>query len=217
MKETKYKIIALVALVILSIMTGFFIGRSTIEQEHTTVVKYQKGERVTDSISYPVPVNVTKPIDTANIIKQCVKDGIYSELFPDKTVIEYIEITKEDTSKILEDWATKRYYSEKLFDIDTLGSCTVDVAVQYNRILLLEYSYLPVTKVVTHDIYKTKTFSPFIGGGLIGIPTNGNLMLGLSVDGGVFIKEKYGVKLQYGHMFDLSRYNLYGLSFVYKF
>jgi len=217
MKEKRHMLIIVLILVLLSLAMGFFIGRSTVRTDYSTIVKYQKGEEIVDSIRYPVPIDVIRPVDTANIIMQCVKDGIYAELFPEKTVFEYIEVTREDTNRILEDWATKRIYSEKLFDIDTVGTFSIEATVQYNRISLLEYSYIPVTKVVSNNSIMVRTFSPFIGGGLVCIPSSESLMLGVSFDGGIFIKEKYGIKVQYGHMFDVNRYNLYGLSFVYKF
>jgi hypothetical protein len=214
----KWKIAAYIVAIIGILLLGFYLGRTTIKNNiPETIVKYTKGEKITDSIPYPVPVNTIRPIDTANIIMQCVKNGIYYELFPEKTITEYIEITKEDTSKILEDWATKRIYSEKLFDSDTIGSCIVNATVQYNRLSLLEYTYTPVIKQTIINSNKIKLFSPFIGGGFVLIPTKNYINMGLNIDGGFFIKEKYGVKLQYGHMFDIERNNIFGASFIYKF
>ena len=209
MDEKKWKIIAYALAIIGFILLGFYLGRTSVDKKHPeTIVKYIKGEKIKDSIPFPVPYEIVKPIDTANIIKQCVKDGIYFDLFPEKTVIEYVEVTKEDTSRILEDWASKRLYKETLFDIDTVGNCVVDLSVQYNRLSLIEYTYTPVTKNVTNNIYKVNLFNPFIGGGLLAIPYKEYLDLGLSVDGGFFIKEKYGIKLQYGYMLNQELANL---------
>lgn len=218
MEINKWKIIAYIIAIIGILFLGFYIGRTTVkEKEPITIIKYEKGEEIHDSIPYPEPYEVIKPIDTANIIKDCVKNGIYYELFPEKTVVEYIEITKEDTTRIIEDWATKRLYKETLFDIDTLGTCTIDATVQYNRLSLLEYSYIPITKSVETTLYNVKLFSPFIGGGVIGFPYKGGFDLGFSIDGGFFIKEKFGMKLQYGHVFDVEKHDIISASILYKF
>ena len=217
MDINKWKIFAYIVAIIGFMLLGFYMGRATIEiKEPETIIKYEKGDQIIDSISYPVPYEVIKPVDTANIIKQCVKDGIYFELFPEKTVVEYVEVTKEDTLKILEDWASKRLYNETLFDIDTLGSCIVDLSVQYNRLSLLGYTYTPISKTVTTNIYKVKLFSPYIGGGLLMLPKEDYWNFGFSVDGGFFIKEKYGLKLQYGYILNKERNNIIGASFLYK-
>lgn len=217
MQINKWKIFAYIVAIIGFMLLGFYIGRATIDvKEPETIIKYEKGETITDSIPYPVPYEVIKPVDTANIIKQCVQDGIYFDLFPEKTVVEYVEVTKEDTLRIIEDWASKRLYKETLFDIDTLGKCIIDLSVQYNRMSLIGYTYTPVSKTITNNIYKVNTFSPFIGGGLLMIPKNDYCNLGFSIDGGFFIKEKYGLKLQYGHILNNERNNIFGASFLYK-
>ena len=217
MNTNIWKIVAYTLIVIGFILFGFYIGRSSVEvKPPTTIIKYIKGDTIQDSIPYPEPYEVYKPIDTANIIKQCVKDGIYYELFPEKTVVEYIEPTKEDTMKILADWATKRLYSETLFDIDTVGKCVVNAEVQYNRMMLIGYSYIPVTKVVTIEKNNVHRFSPFIGCGMIIGQKGTDIMAYPNFEGGMFINETYGVKAQIGRDF-INNWNIYGLSFLYKF
>ena len=197
---------------------GFCIGRRTIDiGTPKTEVKYVKGEKITDSIPYPQPVEVIKPIDTANIIKQCVKNGIYYELFPEKVVTEYIEITKEDTAAIIKDWATKRMYSETLFDIDTVGKCVVNASVQYNRISLLSYDYVPIEKQISITTNKVRFFSPYIGiGVLVDNDFNDYLNYIPTASFGFFIKEKYGVNFQYGKSFK-NKNNFFDVSLLYKF
>lgn len=184
--------------------------------EHIKIV-YVEGETITDSIPYPVPKYEIKPVDTANIIMACVKDGIYTELFPEKIVTEYIEITKEDTAEIIKDWGTKRLYSETLFDIDSIGRCVIGASVQYNRLSQISYDYTPVIKTVTITENRVKLFSPYVGAGVLiindfykytnFIPT---------VNVGFFVKETYGLHIQYGKDFGTGN-NLYGASFQYKF
>ena len=214
----KWKIAAYIVAIIGILLLGFYLGRTTIKNnvpETNTI--YIEGEKIIDSIPYPVPYEVVKPTDTADVIRQCVKDGIYTELFPEKIVTEYIEVTKEDTTEIILDWGTKRLYSEKIFDIDTVGSCTVNASVQYNRLSLISYDYIPITKQTTINEYRVKAFSPYIGFGLVVcddffdienyIPT---------LNGGFFIKEKYGINILYGKSVKNGG-NFYGTSLLYKF
>lgn len=216
--EKRLQIICVIVGIIAFGILGFYFGRKTLNvgKPHTEVV-YVKGDKITDSIPYPVPYEVVRPADTADIIRQCVKDGIYTELFPEKIITEYIEITKEDTTEIIRDWATKRLYSETVFDIDTIGKCTIDASVQYNRMTLLSYSYVPVTKVTTITEYRVKFFSPYIGAGILLNNDFSNYMNVIpTINAGFFVKEKYGVHLQYGKMLE-NKNNLYGVSLLYKF
>lgn len=216
--EKRLQIICVIIAILCFGLIGFWLGRKTVpfKESHTEIV-YVKGDKITDSIPYPVPYEVVKPTDTADIIRQCVKDGIYTELFPKKIVTEYIEITKEDTAEIISDWGTKRLYSEKIFDIDTVGTCTIEASVQYNRLTLLSYNYIPITKQIITDNYKVKLFSPYIGAGVLVENDISNYMnLIPSVNAGFFIKEKYGLNIQYAKMLK-SKNNLYGISLLYKF
>ena len=214
----KKTLIVFVISILLFGALGFYLGRKTIDNgTPKTEVTYIKGERITDSIPYPDPYYVSKPIDTANIIKQCVKDGIYTELFPEKTITEYIEITKDDTTAIMLDWATKRLYSETLFDIDTVGKCVVGATVQYNRLSLLSYDYTPIEKTVMITTNKVRLFSPYIGVGVFvdnDFKDYFNIMP--SASAGFFIKEKYGMNFQYAKSLKTQN-NFYGASLLYKF
>ena len=217
-EKTKRTLICFIISILLCGLLGFYFGRKTIEiSMPKTEVKYVKGEKVTDSIPYPEPVEVVKPIDTANIIKQCVKDGIYTELFPEKIVTEYIEVTKDDTTAIIKDWATKRVYSETLFDIDTVGKCVVEASIQYNRLSLLTYDYIPIEKQIAINTNKVKLFSPYIGiGVLVDNDFSEYLNYTPTANAGFFIKEKYGIHLQYGKSFK-SKNNFFSASLLYKF
>lgn len=217
-KEKKLQIICVIIGILIFSVIGFYLGRKTINSgTPKTEIVYIKGENITDSIPYPVPYEVIKPADTADIIRRCVRDGIYSELFPEKIITEYIEITKDDTTEIIRDWGTKRLYSEQIFDIDTVGQCTINASVQYNRLTLLSYSYIPVTKVTTITNTKVKLFSPYIGAGvLVNNDISDYMNLIPTVSTGFFIKERYGINVQYGKMLK-NKNNLYGISLLYKF
>lgn len=217
--EQKYKwqmIFVTVLLVAVGLLC-FFLGRSTIKNpKQEVVVEYVQGPTIHDTIKYPQPYAVIKPIDTVGIIQQCVKDGIYTELFPTKIITQYIEVTKEDTSGILEDWASKRYYNETIFDIDTLGKCTVNTEVQYNRMIVIGFEYTPMIKTVTVTNYKIKKFSPFIGLGAMLNPWDKEILPTMNASMGFFVNEKYGIQIQYQHMFNM-KYDFIGGNILYKF
>lgn len=186
-------------IVILALFTfGFFCGRKTIEEPKPEVkIEYIKGDTIRDTLYYPKPYKVVEPTDTLNFIKQCIKDGIYSELWPEKVVTEYVEVTKEDTTKIMQDWATKRYYSETLFNDDINGKCTFNAELQYNRMKVLGYEFIPLTKTVTETKYVIKTFKPFVGLNFISNPWAEIKNPSLQINGGVIFKDKIGLQAIY--------------------
>lgn len=215
----QWKYIFNVIVIIGVLLFGFFLGRKTIKDPEPKVkIEYVKGDTITDTITVSVPYKVETPIDTANIIKLCVRDGIYAELFPTKTVTEYVYVpSKEDTTAIMKDWATKRFYSETLFNDKKHGNCVINAEVQYNRMKMVDFTYEPITQVITQTEYKTKVFSPFIGaGGLINPWDKEKMDPIVMVNAGFFIKEAFGLQLQYQHGFK-SKNDFVGASFMYKF
>ena len=209
-------ILICVAVVVACLAVGFFAGRATRKETTKIVVRYEKGETIHDTVTISEPV-VVKLVDTANIIRQCVRDGIYAELFPNKTVIDtqYIEVTREDTTAMLADWATERTYSESLFDIDTLGKCDISLTVQYNRLAALSYTYTPIQKTTTITTEKKRVVSPFIGLGVMTNPTDFGNSLMPSASVGFYIVEHYGVTLQYSRYIK-NKENIVGLMLNYK-
>lgn len=203
-----------IILIILSI--GFYFGRTTIPTKIETVTEYIKGDTIRDTIYEIKPYKIIIPVDTVGIIKQCIKDGIYQELWPEKVITEIVEVTKEDTTKIMNDWASKRFYNEVIFSNDSLGYCSIDAQVQYNRLKLLGYNYQAVTKRITETVYKTKLFSPYMGMGYVTNPWEEVRNSMIIINGGLFIKEKYGVQLNLLHSLQ-TKSDYIGGSFVYKF
>jgi hypothetical protein len=216
MTAKQWKILFHIFMILGILISGFFIGRSTIKVKEITTIEYIKGDTIRDTLYYPKPYKEILPIDTLSIIKQCIKDGIYQELWPEKVITEYVEITKEDTSKIMKDWASKRLYNEKLFQNDSLGSCSVEAEVQYNRMRLIGYNYVPITKEITETKYLTKTFSPFVGAGYVTNPWDDVRNPIINLNGGIFIKEKYGIQLQLMHALK-SKDDYIGGSILLKF
>lgn len=192
MEEKKSKInwwkVALIVLLFIGTFSfGFYLGnKKTISIEPITV--YLPGEPVHDTTK--ITITKTSKVDTAKLIAQCVKDGIYTELFPEKVRTDTLIMDKQDSTKILVDWATKRDYETTLFDVDTLGKCDVKFAVQYNRVVdnMVEYDFIPVTKQQTNYVNVQRHIIPFAGAGISTLPS-------ASVEAGLFVDQKWGLSL----------------------
>lgn len=214
-KEYKYIIVAIV--VILVFLLGLYIGRKTVKITESVHTEYITLPPIHDSIEVHSPIKSVSP-DTAKIIQDCVRNGLYAELFPYKEKTDTI-YTERDTAAVLKDWATERRYTENLFDEDTLGTCEIDIKVQYNRLSSIGYTYRPIQKHTELTVINEKMFEPFLGAGVtIGIDKRNNkLTEGISVQGGAFIKQNYGVSIQYQYMFgDIHIHEITG-HFIYKF
>lgn len=199
---------AVYAIVILGLFAGgFFLGRRTIKPGKPDIV-YVPGDSVSVEVPYPVPVYVSKPVDTLNVLLAIIKSGKYYELFPEKVRDSIVYVTPQDTSDVIRDWASERFYEEKVFDIDTVGSATVRAKTQYNRITFLGTTFKPVTKVVTE--YKpVNKYSPFVGVGLTTMPT-------VAGQAGMFFEDKYGFSGLYQYDWQ-NKNHIFGAMFLLKF
>lgn len=187
---------------------GFYLGRKKDpDVVIKTEVKYVELPPIHDTIDKPVPYKVTEPVDTANVIMDAIRNGLLTELFPEKKDTVYI--TKEDTSTVVRDWGTERLYAETLFDSDTLGKFTLNAAVQYNRLLNLDYTFIPIQKQTETTIRTTRKFLPYLGMGF----DTGKGLLG---QGGIFIHQDAGFAVQYRYDTQLKQSTFGGL-FQYMF
>ena len=116
----------------------------------------------------------------------------------------------------MQDWATKRFYTDTLFNNDKQGTCTFDAEVQYNRLKMIDYSYSPIVQTVTETKYVTKLFSPFIGVSYLINPWDEIKNPMVQLNGGLYIKEKYGVQAIYQRGLKLNN-DYVGVGFIYKF
>jgi hypothetical protein len=162
-------------------------------------VVYLPGEPIEVEKPYPKPVYIRVPADSANIIAECVKSGRFSDLFPERVRDSVVYITKEDTAAVLRDWATERFYNEKVFDIDTVGSASVAAKVQYNRIESMNVTFVPAQKntIVTNIV--AKKYAPFVGGGITTMPE-------VVVNGGIYFDDKYGASVLYEYNWNLKKH-----------
>jgi hypothetical protein len=201
--------VALIALVAFGLLAGgFILGRRTIDPPTPPGPIYVPGDTVYVDKPYPEPVYVNKPTDTANVILACIKSGRYYELFPEKVRDSLIFVTPEDSSLVIRDWATERFYVEKLFDCDTVGTLTVKAKTQYNRLEWLNTTFVPVTKVIAKPT-PVKKYAPFAGGGITTSPS----VLGQA---GVFFDDKYGFSGVYQYDWDRKKH-VVGTAFLLKF
>jgi hypothetical protein len=218
-KNTVWKeIVTYIVVIVILLLIGFFIGRKTTEGKVIIETEYITLPQIHDTISAPYPVEVKKPVDTVRIIQDCLKKGIYTELFPYKKETDTV-YTSRDTAQIIYDWASVRTYKETLFDTDTVGKCEIGVSIQYNRLDTVVYTYTPVQRQTTITKEKIRTISPFIGVGLsTSVAPRGEVGWHTSVDleAGLFVKEKYGVGLEYQYEVLNGSHNV-GAMFYYKF
>ena len=204
----KIAVIAIVGALLFGL--GFYIGR---KRDPDVVIKekieYVELPPIHDTIDRPVPYKVTVPADTANVILEAKKSGKYADLFPIKGPADTVYITKQDTSAVIKDWGTERFYSEKLFDSDTLGRMTVNASVKYNRLSSLDYEFIPIQKVTEKTVRSVRKFLPYVGAGL----TTGGHYMG---QGGVFFNQDAGFAVQY--LYDSrQKQGSVGAAFMYMF
>lgn len=205
---TKVKIAIFLAAIALFWGFGFWLGRKQAKVIIKTKVEYVDSPKIAGTIVKPQPIREIKPIDTLRIVEECIAKGIYAELFSQREVIKYVS-DKSDSTAIIKDWATIREYRDTLFNNDTTGTFVLSSRIQYNRIEKYLYEYSTITKIVTNTERVVKGFSPFAG---IGYISDG---FGI-VNGGFYIKEKYGFSGIYERDFINGR-NHYGGMISIKF
>jgi len=203
-----WKLIITMLLMIGTLVGGYFWGKKTVKIEPQDPI-YICGDTVKVEVPCPVPFMVKEPCDTMNVIMDCFKSGKYAEFFPERVKDSLIYIpTSEDTLAIIRDWATERYYEEKIVDSDTLGTAIIKAKTQYNRLSLLGADITPVIKEVPY-IKEPKLISPFLGAGISTSPS-------VVIQGGIFIKDDWGASLMYQYDWQGNQ-NVWGLNLLYKF
>ena len=195
---TNYWKIALIIVGIVGLfILGIYIGKKTTKPQIIEHTEYITLPPQTDTIP---PVIIKETVDTANLIKQCIKDGIYQELFPEKIIYltDTLEFDKTDSTKIMQDWITKREYEATLFDVDTLGKCDIKTIVQYNRLGTIDYTFTPKQKQTTISEVTIRKFLPYIGGGITTFPS-------AEIEAGLFINQSYGFSLSGSYYFNPNK------------
>lgn len=161
-------------LILIAFAVGFFLGRATIGTKE--IVKYVKGETVTDTVKVPYPVREFIPSDPKLIYKEKI---VYRDT-------GRVVIREVDSLAILNDYITGREYEFNVFDNQN-GKLDVNQTIQYNRLQSFDYSFTPIHKEITR--YKEKTFIPFISGSY-------NTFDVVGIGGGLFY-HNFGVEYNY--------------------
>ena len=208
------KIIIAIISILLALVVGFFVGRKTIKLPEPKPPVYIQGDTIKQEIPVPYPVEVLIPVDTSNLIAYCVENGLFTDLFPVKDSIIYLNPqTKDDSLKIYmaiaSDWVKERRYQQNLFDVDTLGKCDIDLMVSNNQLRNLDYTFVPVIKQIETVVEYKKKFSPFVGAGLTTMPA----VVGQA---GMFFEDKYGVSYLYQYDYT-NKKHIHGGTFLIKF
>ena len=205
LKRNWLKITGILVGILVIFISGVIVGRKhekVVYKEHTEYITLPPK---TDTIKFPVPV--IEKVDTLSLLRHIIKSGLYSEMFPSKT--DTFFITKSDSTTIMNDWATERKYSKKLFSNDTLGNLTVNSIVQYNRIQQMDYVFNPVQKQTTITETITRKYLPYVGAGISTFPSAGlelgvfyNQSWGFAVEGNwYFTPQKFDVGIKVLKMF----------------
>lgn len=134
-------------LILLALIIGFFIGRSTIDTK--TEIKYVKGKTIIDTVYIPSPYAENKPI----------KDKLVPVYKKDSTGIESSELdTAKSKDATIQDWNVERKYANTLFN-NEYGSLSYDISVQNNKLSSFKYTHTPIQKET--NTYKEKVWQPY--------------------------------------------------------
>ena len=184
----------IIALCIFVFISGFAVGRKTIEAVERVV--YVRGDTVKGEAATIDPVSETVP---DNPVLPLLLDTVYL----DRIVYIRVEV---DTAAIINDYITSREYMPVLFDTNTLGKLSLLATVQYNRLSDVQYEFSPVYKEITK--YRVPVWQPFVG-------TSVNTFSMASLSVGTFYKN-IGFETQFIYDFERLRKG-YGIGIRYKF
>ena len=179
--------------ILIAFAVGFLLGRATVQKEE--IIVQERGETVHGRLNHDV---LTKPVEFGGDVKDLPRYLWITDTVRVKEV-EYVA-TIPDTTKIIEDFLTRREYDFNVFDDDN-GKLDVKQVVQYNRLQDFSYSFTPVRTIVTR--VDRPLFTPFVSASYSTFNTVG-------LGGGVFIKD-IGLEYQYqfnqnqtGHMIGIK-------------
>ena len=127
---------------------GFFLGRSFSKEK--IITKNVQGVTIRDTITRFVP-------DTVYLAGELKYKYVY---VPD-TIYQDVPVVDRDATiaATVKDWNLNREYRRTLFDNEN-GKLSVGLAVQYNELQNLSYSFTPMHKETT--IVKKRMLKPFV-------------------------------------------------------
>lgn len=172
--------------ILVCLTVGFIIGRQYTKPEHST--RYIKGETIERLVEIHVPYKVETPSQPIYLYKRA--DTIFNTI-----------LAEIDTVAILNDWISKKSYTQDLFD-NQYGKLTIDASVQYNQLGALKYNFTPLHKEIS--VIKRQTWMPYLS---ISYNTLNHVGLG----GGIFY-HNIGIGAKY-----ITDFNKKGFDFELKY
>lgn len=199
--DRKYKYITLVILV--WIVGSFLIGYTCYDQGYNKAINSIDYK---SSIMYLPSNPIHNTFDSIDLVPNYIIVGGIKENVRIKDSIVKIPT---DTTGILADFNKIKHYDIQLFNIDTLGNCSISTDVQYNRLMNLSYQFNPIYKIIEHNtIVKPKNWN-LVGG--VGINTN-NMW---SIQLGAFYKH-VGATYQFNNELGKNKYS-HGINIMFKY
>lgn len=175
----------LYALILLALIfgAGFWVGWLSNKQEvpEQTIIKWEDGDGVSGEVAMDevtttetIPNEVILPKDIFEQMKRTISDAAHQKLLASKAIdcdcnkelivrqspgndsLHIYRAVYADYTKIRKDHVS-------IFDIDTLGTLTVDATIQFNRSHAYGYDFKPKIKTINNN-FKPKpiTFIPFL-------------------------------------------------------
>lgn len=217
MKDFKNIIFAIVLLALV-FGAGFWVGWLSNKQEvpDQTVIQWNDGDTISgkttpdevkttettpgnvvlpNDIFKAMPANT--PIDLGGYLSYCPKDYDYKkeqtvQQSPGNDSLHIYRAAYTDYIKIREDHVS-------IFDIDTLGTLTVDATIQFNRSSGYGYDFKPRIKTINNNLKpKPITFIPFVS-------SSYSTADYLGVGGGFFY---HNLGFEYQYQIDLRQNNI---------
>lgn len=182
-----------IALLLVSGIAGFFIGRSNQTIKEKTF--YVPGKPIHDTIPFPYPVKEVYTHITENLV-------------PGKVIHDTIKniIIRVDTPSIVKDYFLERTYKQKFFDDNEKGKLIVNSTVQYNKQTSLSIDYTPMIKQT--DKITKPIYTPFVSAGY-------NTLNQIEAGAGIYYHNA-GIEVNY--IYDTkTKNNSYGGKFLIKF
>lgn len=190
--KIKHIVVLVIAIIFLSLLLGYFWGRSSVEvpvPSRIVEIKWMKGNVVRDTINRPVPVET--------IVYK--RDSIPVPI-------------PTDTAALFAVW--RDYYLERKYELDfsndSLGVFKVDASVSQNRLISATSTIQTNIRTVYEKevIYKVPTLQPWamIGTSVdlrtnkiqVGLDLKQKYMFGVS---GIRMDDKYSYTLDFGIKF----------------
>lgn len=132
------------------LISTFLLGRLSVKIPPGEE-KYVSGDTIKGSLAF----TDIEPVRTV------LKDSVILSIIYKDSIINVPMWTPETSRETVKDWNLYREYSQILFDNDTIGKLEIRPSVQYNRLVNIDYTYMPKVKQVT--IYKERLYTPYVG------------------------------------------------------